>query len=135
MKKTAIIVGILLCFALVPAIAQKTGKITVKSQFKGIVEGYDHTCKTQLFVDGRLVASSEEGLESKPSSFSAVVPRGRHDIKIVNYAFYEGNWEEHTKENNYSIDASYEGSVNLKKKLTITLVFDIDKEETQVKVK
>jgi hypothetical protein len=50
-------------------------------------------------------------------------------------AYYEGTWEEHTVANEYSLDALYEGEVSLKKKLTLDLVFDIDKEVTIAKLK
>ncbi|HNV99935.1 MAG TPA: hypothetical protein PKL06_11240, partial [Chitinophagales bacterium] len=32
--------------------------ITVKWSFKNIVEGYDHDTKTELYVDGKLMATS-----------------------------------------------------------------------------
>ena len=48
-------------------------------------------------------------------------------MRIVNYALYEGNWEEHTVENNYSYDCVYELNQNFKKrKYTVDLVFDLD---------
>ncbi|NVO21142.1 MAG: hypothetical protein HXX13_15675 [Bacteroidetes bacterium] len=115
--------------------AQKMGKITVSTSFKGIIEGYDHINKTQLYIDGALAGESPESPESKPITFSADVPRGKHQVYVINLASYEGKWEEHTKDNNYSIDASYRGEIKLKKKVDINLVFDIDKEEAQVKIK
>ena len=47
---------------------------------------------------------------------------------------YDGNWEEHTIANEYSIDALYEGEIKLKKEVTINLVFDITEEKTIAKV-
>jgi hypothetical protein len=115
--------------------AQKSGKLTVKTVFAGIIEGYDHINKTQLFVDGSLAGESPEGLESKTSSFSVDISRGSHTIRLVNLAKYEGNWEEHTRENEYSLDAVYETTLTIKKKKTVDVVFDIEKEETRVKIK
>jgi hypothetical protein len=135
MKKSFSLLALLFCLTIVSVSAQKTGKITVNPKFVGIVEGYDHTCKTQIYVDGTLAGESPEALESKAASFSVQVPRGTHEIYVINLAFYEGNWEEHTKENNYSIDASYKGTVTLKKKMSINLTFDIDKEDAEVKIK
>lgn len=117
------------------AFSQKKGTITVKTSYVGIVEGYDHINKTQLFVDGILVGESDEQLESKPINFSVKVPRGTHEIKVLNLAKYEGQWEEHTIENNYSIDSMYSEKMTIKKKKTISLVFDIDKASVIAKVK
>jgi len=101
--------------------------LTVKYSFKGIVDGYDHDCKTELYVDGKLVATSTVEKESKPNSVSAKIKKGTHDIKVVNYALYEGLWEAHTIENNYSQDCLYSATINCKKKSnTIELLFDID---------
>ena len=53
----------------------------------------------------------------------------------MNYADYEGNWEEHTTDNEYSIDAMYEEDITLSKSYSIHLIFDIDKGETIVEIK
>lgn len=135
MKQTISIFILILAFGVSTAIAQKTGKLTIKTKYVGIVEGYDHTNKTQVYANGELVGESKSGPESEPLSFSVQLPRGVYDLKIINLAFYEGNWEEHTKDNNYSLDALYETSITLKKKCAIELVFDIDAEETKAKVK
>lgn len=110
----------------VPA-AKGDVKITVKWTFENIVEGYDHDTKTELYVDGKLVATSTVTKESKSNSVSAIVSKGRHTIKVVNYAYYDGQWEEHTIANTYSIDCLYESEINCKKKNNkINLVFDIN---------
>jgi len=115
--------------------AQKKGVITVNTSFAGIIEGYDHINKTQLYIDGNLAGESSQGLESVPNSFSVTLLQGTHNLRIVNLALYEGSWEEHTKNGGYSLDALYEKEIKLKKKMKIDLVFDIDKEETRVNVK
>ena len=51
------------------------------------------------------------------------VPVGYHELRIVNWALCEGTWEEHTIENEYSIDATYEEGHTFKK---LYLAFDID---------
>ena len=115
--------------------AQKKGTIVVNASYKGIVEGYDHINKTMVYIDGELAGETSELVQSKPNSCSVTVPRGNHTIRVVNMAYYEGNWEEHTIANEYSLNALYEGSIELKKKLTLDLVFDIDKETTIAKLK
>lgn len=135
MKKSFLLITLMVGIFYVSAFSQKKGIITVKTSFIGIVEGYDHVNKTQLFIDGNLAGESAEQPESKPISFSVQVPRGTHTVKVLNLAFYEGNWEEHTIANNYSLDASHESIMTIKKKKTISLVFDIDKTSTDVKIK
>lgn len=115
--------------------AQKSGLLTINTSYKGIIEGYDHINKTQLYIDGNLAGESSQGLQSVPNSFSVRLSQGDHRVRIVNLAFYENNWEEHTKNLGYSLDAFYEGQIKLKKKMTISLVFDIGKETTEVTIK
>ena len=103
-----------------------TCKLNVQFSFKGIVEGYDHNSKTSLFVDGEQVAESSVKKESEHNSFTAKVPRGNHHVKIVNYAYYDNEWEEHTVDNEFSIDCKYEADMKLKRKKNITLLFDLD---------
>jgi len=135
MKKTILLFMLISSMFTVSAYAQKTGTITVNTSYNGIIEGYDHICRTDVYVDGVLKGSTPEQVQSKPSTCKVQVPQGKHDIRIVNMAYYEGTWEEHTRANEYSLDALYEGDIQLKKKLSINLIFDIEKEETLAKIK
>ena len=36
-------------------------------------------------------------------------------IEIINYAYYEGNWEKHTKENDYRQDCFYISEIDFRK--------------------
>jgi hypothetical protein len=109
------------------AVAQST-QLTVTFKFINIVEGYDHNCKSEIFIDGESVAVSDEAKESVGTTFTASVPMGQKDFRLVNYAEYEGNWEEHTIENDYSIDCVYEdgGHKFGKKAEKLYIIFDID---------
>jgi hypothetical protein len=124
MKKTLGTVALLILGTL--AFAQSTPlKVTFK--FLNIVEGYDHDCKTEVFIDGESVGESGTVKESAGASFTVNVPVGKHDLKVVNYALYEGTWEEHSIENEYSIDCTYEESGhNFKKASKLFLIHDID---------
>ncbi len=126
----ALLLGIF-SFSQLSISAQKAGKLEIKWSFLGINEGYDHQNKCKVWVDGELKGESTETAESKPNKMKVSVPIGNHEIRIVNYAFYEGNWEEHSIDNDYSIDCIFDNEVNIKKKTRITLVFDIEKEEMQ----
>ena len=102
--------------------------LTVEYSFLGIEEGYDHDCKTELYIDDKLVATSTVKKESEKNSVSTQLSKGIHKIKVINYALYKGAWEEHTIANNYSIDCLYESTLKMKKKRNkLKLVFDIDK--------
>ena len=114
--------------------AQKTGVININARYTGVMDGYDHINKTMVYVDGKLACETSEQVQSKPNSCSVSVARGEHFIRIVNMANFEGNWEEHTITNEYSLDALYESDIKLKKELTINLTFDIEAEKTIVKV-
>jgi len=135
MRKTILLLTLIISMFTINALAQKTGIITVNTRFTGVMNGYDHINKTMVYLDGKLAGETSEQVQSKPNSCSISVERGTHDIRIVNMANYDGNWEEHTKTNEYSIDALYEGEIKIKKKLTINLVFDITEEKTIAEVK
>lgn len=94
--------------------------------YKNIVEGYDHTHQLYIYADGQEIGKSAEGLESKKTTATVTVPDKAFDLKIVDYALYEGNWEPHTIENNYSIDAVVEMRMKKAKKHKLNVVFDLD---------
>jgi len=122
---------IFLFFALLSAMTiamAQDASLTVTFKFANIVEGYDHLCKTKVYIDGEFVGESKEVKESAGSTFTVPVPSGEHEIRIVNLAFYEGQWEEHTIENAYSIDCLWTGTHKLKSKNRFYMLFDIDSE-------
>lgn len=107
--------------------AQSTTPLTLSFKFVNVVEGYDHDCKTQVFVDGELLATSRVVKETQGATMVVNVPKGRHRIRVVNWALYEGTWEEHTVANNYSFDAIFEDQYNFSgKKAKLYLIFDVD---------
>jgi hypothetical protein len=135
MKKNILLLTLMISLFTLCSYAQKDGVIIVNASYTGVQDGYDHINKTMVYVDGRLAGETSEMVQSKPNSCSITVERGTHDIRIVNMANYEGNWEEHTITNEYSLDATYEGEIKVKKELTINLVFDITEEKTFVTFK
>lgn len=112
--------------------SKEEGTLVVNWVYTGVNEGYDHTCRTKVYVDNKLVATSGEQLQSKKGKLQVAVPTGRHKVRIVNESYYEGKWEEHKKENDYSVDAITEETIELKSKNTVTMIFDITSEETTV---
>jgi len=101
--------------------------LTVTFKFAAITEGYDHICKSQVWMNGELLGESKEVQESAGGSFTVDIPYGEHTIRVINLANYEGDWEEHTIENNYSIDCEWRGSyVYNKKKNKLFLLHDLD---------
>jgi len=130
MKKPVLLLMLIISLFILDANAQRKGIITVNARFSGILDGYDLINKTVVYVDGQIAGETTEQLQSKPNSCSVTVPRGKHKLRIVNMAFSDGKWEEHTFANNYSIDALYESKMKLRKKQTINLVFDITREKT-----
>jgi hypothetical protein len=124
MKKITFFLALLLAGTFATA---QTVSLKVIFKFNNIVEGYDHDCKSEVFIDGVSVGVSAVVKESKGTSFTVEVPVGTHDVKVVNYADYEGNWEEHSIENNYSIDCTFEElGYKFKKETKLFLVHDID---------
>ena len=105
----------------------QTSSLLVTFKFAGITEGYDHICKTQVWLDENLLGESGEVKESVGGSFSVRVPYGEHALRIINLANYEGEWEDHTIDNDYSIDCLWEGSHSFGKKANkLFLLYDLD---------
>jgi hypothetical protein len=135
MRKRILLLLLIIPLFTLTSLAQKQGVLTVNTKYTGIVAGYDYSNKTMVYVDGKLAGETSEQLQSLPNSCSVTIARGKHFVRIVNMANYQGNWEEHTLTNDYSIDALYEGDIKLKKELTISLVFDITEEKTIAEVR
>ena len=111
----------------------KAKTLTIEISFKGVEEGYDHLTKSEIFINGDFVGSTVEHKETRKISKTIEVPSNSFDFKLVNFAYYEGKWEEHTIENNYSIDCVVDERLSLGKKKKIVIVFDLDS-ETSFKV-
>ncbi len=105
-------------------------QVSIEWRFVHVVEGYDHQNKMKIYVDGQFVSETGSCTESDWCSYKMPLSKGKHTIKLVNYALYEGNWEEHTIANDYSIDVIYEKTFKMKKKHAIKLEIDIDEENT-----
>ena len=94
--------------------------------FTGIEGGYDHTHRLEVFADGVSVGVSPEGAQSKKGHVHVEVPNGPFVVRIVDSAFYDGKWEEHTIANDYSLDCIVEKELSPRKKHKLSIVFDID---------
>lgn len=99
-------------------------------QFINIEEGYDHPSCMLVFVDDVEVGISPQAVESIGGVFEVKIPKGQHRIRIVNQSLIKGVWQDHTIVNNYSVDAVYERSMEVKKGWKVTLVIDLNNEHT-----
>jgi hypothetical protein len=125
--KSKLFLFAVLCSLTASSFAQKkTAELTINFSFMGIEKGYDHPFKLLVYVDEVLVGTSEVAPESKPSAIKIKVPKGTHKLYVEGHALYEGVWEAHLMENNYSIDCTFTGDQSFKKKHTLHLVFDLD---------
>ncbi len=121
---------LLICFLVIGTtlFSQKKAKLTIDWIFTGIIENYDHDSRMEIYIDGKQVATSTVSKQSVKNKIVVAVPKGKHTVKIVNYAEYQGEWEAHNRQNDYSLDAFYEYTADFKKKDKLSLVFDIEKE-------
>lgn len=115
------------------AVAQKPAKLKVNYNFANIVEGYDHMTKTEVYVDNKLVATSNEHKQSAPQTISVVTTKGMHNVKIVNYAYYNGQWEKRAVDNGYSTEGTVMKDLALKKKNSISVTYDLNQADPVVK--
>lgn len=115
-------------------LAGKNVQVTIKWTFLNINEGYDHENKMVVYIDGKQIGESKVFKQSDKASYSFEIPKGKHTIKIDDYAMYEGKWDIHTKANQYSVDANYEGDINFTANTTINMTFDIASESSDVSI-
>lgn len=108
----------------------QTTQLTVYYEFRNIEDGYDHETKTQVVIDGKSVGESMPHKQSKKGILTVNVPTGAHKLRVMNWAKYEGTWEEHTVANNYSIDCMHEESHSFRKPEKLYLVFDLNSSGT-----
>jgi hypothetical protein len=110
---------------LAPALAL-AGPLKASVQYVNIKEGYDHLNRMEVYVDGQLVATSADKLESKKNKVKFQLPPAAQNVRLLNYALYEGTWEEHTYANNYSIDCVWETPVSGIQGNRLDLICDVD---------
>lgn len=99
-------------------------------QFINVEKGYDHPSRMLVFVDDVQYGVSPQTVESTGGTFSVKIPKGQHRVRIVNQSFVKDTWQDHTIVNNYSVEAVYERSVEVKKAFKVTLVIDLNNEQT-----
>lgn len=130
------IILVLLHFVFFSAFAQNSVRITW--DFKNIEPGFDHQNKIVVFIDNQPIAESETFLESEVGTLNFRMPSSKfYKIRIVNYAWTDGEWEEHMISNKYSIDCIYEKNVKLKATKTgvLHLTFDFKFDKMKIKSK
>ena len=99
-------------------------------RFTNVESGYNHISRMQVFVDDVEYATSEKSVENMGGKFLLKIPKGIHRIRIVNQSLIDGIWQDHTITNNYSIEAVYEKLIDVKKSVRVTLVIDLNDQET-----
>lgn len=115
-------------------ISDNQAKVIIQYNFVNISKGFDHETKTIVSLDGKPIAESEQHKESQKQTISFLAPKGESQLEIMNYALYRGQWEAHTKANNYGQDCFYKNTINIKRKTVIKLIFDLN-EGTFVEVR
>jgi hypothetical protein len=126
MRRSLPFLLLVIALAFTTTSATKMGTLKVTWKFINIVEGYDHDNRCDIYLDGELIGSSSVTPESVSNSITVDVSPGRHSLRVVNMALYEGTWEEHTVANDYSWDFVLDADHTFKKKNKLFLLFDID---------
>jgi len=136
MKARLLLVFLLSCFAVPVAFgkAPKTVQLTINWTFLNVIDGYDHDNKMVVTVDGQKIGESRVFKQTNKSSYTIEISKGKHEIKVMNYAYYNSQWEEHTKANSYSVDAYYEGILDCQGNITLDMTFDIDTESSDIQM-
>ncbi len=106
--------------------------VTLEWKFNGIEAGYDHLNRSKIYIDGKELPISKSYHQSEWGSYQLSLAKSPHTIKLVNEAFYEGRWREHTFENEFSIDAVCEFQLNGKGISKVQIVFDLNSKPTSI---
>jgi hypothetical protein len=120
----------LLLLSLLVSSSALAAPIKVGWRFTNVEPGYAHENRIDVYVDGNKVLQSTVKPENKPNKLKLELKPGPHQVRFVNLALYEGTWEEHTIENDYSVDCLWQVDVPDAHPKSIRLVCDIDSEAT-----
>lgn len=118
-----------LCFL---GVHSKEQLVVLEWKFTGIEDGYDHLNRCKVFVDGKEMPASKPCRQSEWGACHLKLSKKTHRIKLVNEAFYNGKWVEHTFENEFSINAVCEFELDASEVAKIKVVFDLNKKVVSV---
>ena len=107
--------------------AQKVKHLTITFKYQFVHdEGEAELINTRLkvYVDDVVKGVSLEKKEAEANHVTVEIPEGHHKVRAVIESEYEGNWEEHTIANEYSIDCVYQHEDDYKKHVRVDIIFD-----------
>lgn len=110
--------------------AQKVKHLTVTFKYQFVHddgEGQLINTRLKVYIDDVVKGVSLEKKEAEANHVTVEIPTGQHKVRAVIESQYEGNWEEHTIANEYSIDCIYLHEDNYTKHVRVDLIFDIIK--------
>ncbi|WP_300666213.1 hypothetical protein [Fluviicola sp.] len=126
--------GLLIFFCLIVFLRSysRDRSVVLEWKFNGIEAGYDHLNRCKVFVDGEEMPVSKTCLQSVWGSYELRLSKKEHQIRLVNEAYYNGQWVEHSFENEFSIDAVCAFDLNAKEISRIQIQFDLNSSEVSI---
>nr|WP_294860167.1 hypothetical protein [uncultured Fluviicola sp.] len=106
--------------------------LTIDWKFINIEPGFDHLSRFCIYVDDMKLVTSNESLESAGGSFEVMIPKGKHQIRIVSECLRNSIWQEHTILNDFSVDVVLEQRMIVSKAQKLKWVIDLNNELTVV---
>lgn len=106
--------------------------VILEWKFNGIETGYDHLNRSKIYIDGKELPVSNSVHQSEWGSYQLKLTKSTHRIKLVNEAFYEGKWREHTFEQEFSMNAICEFDLSAKGVSKVQIVFDLNSKPTSI---
>lgn len=108
-------------------------KLTINYEVLNTVsDKYSYVSKLVVYVDGVRTAESSPRIQTEPNSCTVTLSKGKHKVRAILEALYEGEWEERTLKNEYSLDLEWVETTDFKKNRKVKITFDLD---SGVKVK
>lgn len=107
--------------------------VVLEWKFKGIEVGYDHLNRSRIYVDGKELPVSDSCRQSQWGSYRFSLSKSVHRIKVVNEAFYNGRWVEHTFGNQFGMNATCEFDLCAKEVSKVRVEFDLNKSVVSIK--
>lgn len=129
MKKTFLVIASLLLISVSGFSQRKSDdvKLTINYEVLNTVsDKYSYVSKLVVYVDGVRTAESSPRIQTEPNSCTVTLSKGKHQVRAILEALYEGEWEERTLKNEYSLDLEWVETTNFKKNRKVKITFDLD---------
>ena len=129
MRTTFLIIVSLLLISISGFSQNKSDDVTLTINYEvlnTVSDKYSYISKLVVYVDGVRTAESSPRIQTEPNFCMVTLSKGQHKVRAILEALYEGEWEERTLKNEYSLDLEWVETTNFNKNRKVKITFDLD---------